>query len=507
MPNRCLVNLETAAAAFLRRARRSFFVVGVVTVGFASTGCYENFSDPAAIVGFDFYDYIRPRAVATTTGGDIYVTLTNNFPTYVVTQVWVSEDGGETFSRSATASPDSLAATVAIADHEEDAYYYMHCWDLVLGPRIYINSIGLGQADTRWDVDHFYYDLGLAQSTVTDHLVAAYGDESTIYAVSSSDRALSWSSPDVVTTAASGALGLLDLEYNSAGDAVMFYSFQSPGDYPNYRVRHSSNDGVDWDPYVAVNSTVSGDISQGGDLVVTAADVLHAVWATDANYKYATSTDLGRTWEDNTIIAWDSVQNISLILAGGSQLMVSYLSDDQNIRYRTYDGTTWSDERRMNNVYGAALEYGGMSQDPNTGALAAVWSEEVDGERIGHASTSDPERSDDYGVQFVDATVISSAARGENIEFQYTVGNYTDDPTSVDVWLRYEGENGMKGYLTKHSGVSLDSEEETTLTYTGRVPLGCPLQSFDLTIMVGSSLPGGRTDTDTFAARVTRVAD
>ncbi len=486
----------------------------------ATAGCYENFSDPAYLGTYKLQ--MEPVALAAGAGGGgyaLYVTEECGGGCSVV-RTSHSADGTVWSTGSSLGSPLEFYGGAMIADRSAtDTAYGAYAAEYFNGPELMFmrttsGAFGWSHQNALGSIllDAPYPYLYLAQNPLDlNTLVAVLGNADKIAVTRSSDGGVTWGTPWTVTTAAADyALRPQGLQYLDDDTLVLFYGYDGPSN-PNYYVRRSTNDGTSWSSRIKVNSSVSGALNMGGDLLFADNDRLHAAWASELNYKHAFSTDGGLTWSSNEILDWTLPIAPKLAAApGGSPLLLSVQVYEEalfyNLFYHQYDGTSWSARRRINNVIGSAAANAGLICTTDN-IMVATWQDWDD--RVGASnlaalvSYSDPARTDDLGVEIDDATIFGDVQRGDAISFSYLVGNYTDSDATIDVWVTYVGlSNFTSGTLKTHANVTLSAGEERVLSFSANVHPAAPFQDYKLTVHTGDAGANDTWDQDSFVATV-----
>ena len=498
----------------------------------ATSGCYENFSKPEPMYSFPFDDdgiHLWNLAADPVDGAWALFEVNNDFgyPVYYSNRLDRGgvEDPGLHWGEPSLASffGDSHHGGTILGDLTDPDRAYVA---LSYGNEEYYGTQGVtvklttGDPDYPWEIGGSVVSeyssapnsefLFLAQNPTDENtLVLAFGSHRSIRVSQSRERGKAWSrTPWTINTAsARNELELMGLQYLEDGTLVIFYCVDDIADdagvYPNYYVRRSTDDGTTWGDDVQVNSHVSGDMNLGGDLFYSGGLTLHATWATDANYKHTTSTDGGLTWQDNTILAWDTAYDPQLTgLRGGDSVVLTArtsLSGDlgTNLHYHERKDSGWSQRRRINQFIGSCGAQGGLATMAD-GTVVAAWLNEIDDSSTAYAAYSHPDREDDCGIAFDEATLAGDAVvrRGDRFAFSYTVGNYTDAPVELDVYSDVYGKQQFIYRELQRTTVTLDAGEETTIDVSLTVGSGAPHQ--DYVVEIFADKDGFTTDYEQF---------
>lgn len=478
------------------------------TLAAATAGCYENFSKPSAMHSFDSrLDNYIPVALAANTNGGVYglyhVTWDDGAPTVFPTFNVPGQDW-EPNPYALTVYADQFHGAAILADSQDPSRAYAVTAGTKANGFQTTDMFLTTDRGASWDwVDHgvkedvskknnfFHY---MAQDpTDPSEVVSLFGNWYTIRIVRSSDQGETWSVPSQVAESATDYnIRPQGLQYLDDGTLVVFYGIagvEGSDDNPDYFVQRSSNNGLTWSAPIRVNNTVSGRQNLGGDLI-HADGTLHAVWASDLNYKHNISNDGGLTWEGNTVLDWTVAydprlasppHDPSVVVSFRTGILDGAERDSRNLLSRTFDGTEWSETRRINSFIGSCTGQGGLVATSDD-VIVATWQDNFDNDwsnkRFAYSAYSDPNRAEDYGVSFQTSTIPQDAVRGEPIEFSYTVGNYTDVPATMDVWIDVYGQQQFLFRELKRNVVTLAAGEETTLTYSSLVPPGAPRQDY-----------------------------
>jgi hypothetical protein len=180
--------------------------------------------------------------------------------------------------------------------------------------------------------------------------------------------------------------------------------------------------------------------------------------------------------------------------SAGTRLVLSYTVYDaalggSNLYIREWDGATWSDAIRVSNKLGEVSSSAGLAVD-SSDVLHAVWGDErYDDAYFGNAelvaARSEVNGADSWMMRFDEATTFHAAARGDAITFDYTVGNHTGADDTVDVWVEYEGFNGMTGLMQLASNAFVAAGTTQTFTYVGNVHPATPYGDWEVIAFVG----------------------
>lgn len=337
-----------------------------------------------------------------------------------------------------------------------------------------------------------YYLLLAQNPNNVNTMTAVIGNIERIRIMESTNRGSSWSAPEVITSAAEGfIIRALGLQYLSDDTLVLFYGVQG-GDYPSVFSRRSTNNGASWQDRVQVNTTVSGNVLFAGDLI-NAEGTLHAAWSTEENYKHNSSTDGGLTWQSNTVLQYLYCSELALAApAGGVPVLLAARTYDPeqgyNLHSNEFDGSVWGGRRHINTFLGGVKGIGGLAATTN-GVMVANWKDEFDGDDtrdLGYASYSDPNRTDDFGIQIDETTLVGdrSVQRGDLFSFSYQAGNYTDEPGTVEVWVDVYGQDQFIYRELKRNRVTLAAGEERGFTVSLTVPPRAPFQEYIVYVWV-----------------------
>ena len=502
------------------------------TLAIATSGCYENFSKPEPMYSYQFEDdgiHLWDMAADPVDGAWSLFTANNEYgypacysnrlerggaeePGFhwgepkLVTHSGIQHQAGTIVGD--LSEPDR--AYVALSSANEDFY----------GTQSIVVKHTTGDPDYPWEIGGYILaessdapdnnQIFLAQNPTDENtLVLVFGNHDSIRVSQSRERGKAWSrTPWTINTASfSKVLRLLGLQYVEDGTLVMFYSTDGneryPHTFPQYYVRRSTDDGTTWGDYIQVNSGVSSVKNFGGDLYCSGGLNLHAAWANRDNYLHATSTDGGLTWR-NSIIAWDTT-NYDVHLTGvpstGSVILAVRTSQPwdlgTNLHYHELIDSEWSERRRINHYVGACGPQSALTTMAD-GTVVAAWLNNIDGSKTAYAAYSHPEREDDCGIAFDEATLAGDSVvrRGDRFAFSYTVGNYTAAPVELDVYSDVYGKQQFIYRELQRTTVVLDAGEETTIDVSLTVGSGAPHQ--DYVVEIFADKDGFTTDYEQF---------
>ena len=491
-------------------------LIFAVTLVLATSGCYENFSKPEPMYTLPFHGKVlHPYDLAAGPEGRAWSLMRADHPEgdseFFCSKLEPLDEAAPNWRwgepRTLGRGKFGKTAGTILGDlSDPDGAYAALAYEFP-EPEIslqYIRVLRTTNGGSSWDgFDPLFLEDNdepfvqvplLAQSPIHENtLVLVAGSDRSIRVSRSDEKGAfgSWSTdPWTINTASAGnELELLGLQYLDDGTLVMFYCVDDVADnariYPNYYVRRSTDDGTTWSEYIQVNSHLSGDMNLGGDLFYSGGLTLHATWGTDANYKYTTSTDGGLTWEDNTALAWDPGYNPQLtgLRDSGSVVLTVHTSLGSdlgtNLHYHELLGSAWSERRRINHAIGACTAQGGLTTTTD-GTVVAAWLNEYEGTHTAYAAYSHPDRVDDCGIAFDEATLAgdSEVRRGDPFAFSYNVGNYTGAPVELDVYTDVYGKQHFIYRELQRTTVHLDAGEETTIDVSLTVAPGAPHQDY-----------------------------
>lgn len=496
----------------------------------AASGCYESFDDPVNV--YDFYD---STALGMSQGvdGRVWTLRTTWDDEYYNMRAERTDNGGESwedgFSSGITQLHQTFIHGAILADQSDaETAYVLRSGQVRDAPGsgdpgpIYnrasrtTNGGRLWVAMDTWAETGLYRDFHLAQNPLDGTIVGVFAEADPYYdnicrVTRSLDGGTTWSEHDyLVNVISSRHIGVHGLQYTDTGVLVAIFGTANPDpdDPPYWYVKRSLDNGATWSALIRINSTTSGYWSYGADLVHMVGETLHAVWSSDVNYKHAYSDDGGLTWSENEILSWDLTMGHHLAAnASGTHLMWTYFDFNDfgnNLYHRSFDGTSWSSARRMNNRQGSVRGNGGLASDAGE-VFLGTWTEYRNNDTFDKkivSAASDPTDEQDVAIRMVDSSTFTSTTRGSLIQFEYTVTNYMEEEQTVDVWVGYLGQdNGINGTLSQFSDQVLAPEESRTYTSRKVVPSRAPYQAYDLTAHVGNA-PGDVWRSDTFVATV-----
>lgn len=506
--------------------------IAAIAVCIMSTGCYENFGDTVRVTSFGDSNAIPVNiGMRGEEEGDIYVSYTVDYQDSNWLAMRRSFDGGQSwFSWTGIYDAGDLQIndSYMVADYNNESYVFAAVAEGAIHPAFEGTNYFLrsGDAGYSWsdtydyyNASHEYYEPRIAQSPINPNTIVyteqrrTWTGESRIRAHVSTDHGATFDTHvDVVSE--SDEPWTIDMMYMDDGTLLFFYSFKGPDDeYPNFYIKRSTDDGATWGSRIRVNSHVSGALVMGGALTEFGVGALHAIWGTEANYKHAYSNDGGLTWTDNEIIEWEWFTYPDLLYSETqAALLMSYVQWDPdngyNVHYRVWDGSVWSEEGRINNHLGTTSRSAGMTVSTD-GIVYAAFNDDrwfdAEGYEVAVAASDPAFGSLTSVVQAAidPTTTFAEAGRGDPISFSFSVAN--DDPDNAqncDVWLTYDGENGMSGTLKSYRDVTIPAATSGSATYSTSVPGSAPYQSYHLKVHVGSAT-NDSWDSDGFTVTVT----
>lgn len=507
---------------------RYFGPVLTVALCVMSTGCYENFGDTVRVTAFGDINAIPANIGIRANTDDIFVSYSVDYQDSKWLALRRSYDGGASWgswSGIHDAGDLQLNDSFMVADNEHSSYVYAAVAEGAVFPTFQGSNYFMRSADSGYNwsttydffnTDHEYYEPRIAQHPSDPNTIVyteqrrTYTGESRIRAHLSSDRGVTFDyHTDVVAEA--DEPWTIDLMYMDDGTLLFFYSLNNADmEWPLFYLKRSTDDGRTWGSPIMVNSHVSGSLAMGGALVQFGT-TLHATWGTEANYKHSFSNDGGLTWEDNEIIEWNWCITPDLLYSETqAALVLSYVQYDPenwyNLHYRIW-GSEWSEEGRINNHLGSTSASAGMTND-SAGIVYSAFNDnrwfDAEGYEVAIAASDPAFGNLTSAVQVVlDATtVFGDVSRGDAISFSFTASNDGDAAETVDVWIKYEGANGISGTLKNYRNVTLQADQSGSATYSTRVPAVAPFQDYHLTVHVGPAGMSSSEDSDGFTATV-----
>lgn len=425
-----------------------------------------------------------------------------------------------------------VSAIHLLADHSDGDYLYFAQGRVALyssrrGQHRVFRSVDGGASWTATHEvssdSHRYEEVKLAQSP-NDPSEVVYAvreneanHESRILIYGSSNRGATFRSRALAVPPSKEPL-LSDLMYMDDGTLVLMYCMDPVVGAKEWYIKRSTNDGFSWGAAVKVNTDgCEGLVEVGNGSLAQAGTALHAVWGCNNQIMHTRSENGGVTWAEADVIANDLT-----LQDGEPELVFSETQGVLVLGYVSYEyagheryvyrilGNEWSDKARINNHAGYAMkenEAEGLVFDSNGILYAGFMDKSRDfGDAEDAAiAISDPNYrplTSPMSITVDDATLSSSVNRNEFLDFGLSASNRGDATETFDVWITYEGENGISGTMATFSDLSVEPDSSVAGTFSTFVPDVSPKQTYRVTAHLGDASIGDARETDNFLIHV-----